>query len=125
MKKGVFIQSDSGTYKLVLNETGNLEVWCTNDTNEMVWSAHTYDKYIEYLYRGSDRLYLLGKDGSNRLNGVLDKLKQKAYSLEMQNDGNLTIFDENGRIAWKYTPDKKRGMSSFSCFKIISIDSFS
>ena len=122
MKKGAFIQSDSGTYKLVLNETGNLEVWCTN---EMVWWAYTYDKYIEYLYCGSDGLYLLGKDGSNRWNDALDKLKQKFYSLEMQNDGNLTIFDENGRIAWKYTPDKKCGMSSFSCFKIISIDSFS
>lgn len=122
MKKGAFIQSGSGTYKLVLNETGNLEVWCTN---EMVWWAYTYDKYIEYLYCGSDGLYLLGKDGSNRWNDALDKLKQKFYSLEMQNDGNLTIFDENGRIAWKYTPDKKCGMSSFSCFKIISIDSFS
>lgn len=122
MKKEAFIQCDSGTYKLVLNETGNLEVRCTN---EMVWSAYTYDKYIEYLYLGSDRLYLLGKDGSNRWNDALDKLKQKFYSLEIQNDGNLTIFDENGRIAWKYTPDKKCGMSSFSCFKIISIDSFS
>ena len=72
MKKGEFIQSDSGIYKLHLNETGNLETWCTN---QMVWSIYTYDKYIEFLYFGSDGIYLLGKDGSNRLNGTLDNLK--------------------------------------------------
>ena len=115
MQKGAFIQSESGTYKLILNETGNLEIWCTN---EMVWSTYTYDKYIEFLYPGSDGLYLLGKDGSNRLNGPLNKLDQKLDLLLMQNDGNLVIFDKNGVVAWKYTPDRKCGMKSFSCFKI-------
>ena len=107
LKKGLSIQSESGTYKLLVNETGNLEIWCTN---EMVWSTYTFDKYIEFLYLDSDGLYLLGKDGSNRLNGALNKLKQKVDFLIMRNDGNLVIFDENGGIAWKYVPDKKCGM---------------
>ena len=55
---------------------------------------------------------------SNRLNGALIKLKQKVDFLIMRNDGNLVVFDENGGIAWKYMPDKKCGMQSFSCFKI-------
>ena len=97
MKKGLSIQSESGTYKLLVNETGNLEIWCTN---EMVWSTYTFDKYIEFICLDSDGLYLLGKDGSNRLN----------VTLNMRNDGNLVIFDENGGIAWKYMPDKKCGM---------------
>ena len=104
MKKGEFIQSESGIYKLLLNETGNLEIWCTN---QMVMSTYTYDKYMEFLYLGSDGIYLLGKDGSNRLNIALDKLKQKATFLLLQNDGSLVIFDKCGGIAWKYTPDTK------------------
>ena len=76
----------------------------------MVWSTYTFDKYIEFLYLDSDGLYLLGKDGNNRLNGALNKLKQKVDFLIMRNDGNLVIFDENGGIAWKYMPDKKCGM---------------
>ena len=107
MKKGLSIQSESGTYKLVVNETGNLEIWCKN---EMVWSTYTFNKYIEFLYLGSDGLYLLGKDGSNRLNGALIKLKQKVGFLIMRNDGNLLIFSENGGIAWKKMPEKKCGM---------------
>ena len=107
LKKGLSIQSDSGTYKLLVDETGNLEIWCTN---EMVWSTYTFDKYIEFLYLDSDGLYLLGKDSSNRLNVTLNKLKQKVDFLIMRNDGNLVIFDENGGIAWKYMPDKKCGM---------------
>ena len=107
MKKRLSIQSESGTYKLLVNETGNLEIWCTN---EMVWSTYTFDKYIEFLYLDSDGLYLLGKDGSNRLNVTLNKLKQKVDFLIMRNDGNLVIFDENGGIARKNMPDKKCGM---------------
>ena len=107
MKKGLSIQSDSGTYKLLLDETGNLEIWCTN---EMVWSTYTFNKYIEFLYLGSNGLYLLGKDSSDRLNGALNKLKQKVDFLIMRKDGNLVIFDENGGIAWKYMLGKKCGM---------------
>ena len=107
MKKRLSIQSESGTYKLLVNETGNLEIWCTN---EMVWSTYTFDKYIEFLYLDSDGLCLLGKDGSNRLNVTLNKLKRKVDFLIMRNDGNLVIFDENGGIAWKNMPDKKCGM---------------
>ena len=116
LKKGEFIQSKSGVYKLLLNETGSLEIWCPN---EKVWSTDT-DKYIQFLYLGNDGLYLLGKDGNNRLNvTALDTLKQNADSLQlkqnadllqMQNDGSLVIFDKNGAIAWKYTPGKKCGM---------------
>ena len=107
LKKGVSIQSNSGTYRLLLNETGNLEIWCIN---EMVWSTYTFDKYIEFLYVGSYGLYLLGKDGTNRLDVALINLKQKVDFLMMGNDGNLVIFDENGGIAWKYVLDKKCGM---------------
>ena len=104
MKKGQFIQSEGGVYKLILSETGNLEIWCPN---QMVWSTYTYDKYMEFLYLGSDGIYLLGKDGSNRLNGTLNKLKQNASLLLLQYDGNLVIFDKCGGIAWEYTPDTK------------------
>ena len=65
---------------------------------------------MEFLYFGSDGLYLLGKDGSNRLNGALDTLKQKSDLLMMRNDGNLVIFDKNGGIVWKYKPEKTCGM---------------
>ena len=86
LKKGEFIQSVSGICKLILNETGNLEIWCAN---EMVWSTYTYDKYMEFLYFGSNGVYLLGKDGSNRLNGALVKLKLTANLLVLENDGTL------------------------------------
>ena len=76
----------------------------------MVWSTYTFNKYIKFLYLGSDGLYLLGKDGSDRLNGALNKLKQKVDFLIMRNDGNLVIFDENGGIAWRYMLGKKCGM---------------
>ena len=109
------IQSESGTYRLLLNETGNLEIWCAS---EMVWSKYTFDKYIELLYVGSDGLYFLGKDGSNRLIVPLNNLKQKVDFLLMRNDGNLVIFDDNGGIAWKSVPYKKCGTWYFSCFKI-------
>ena len=101
------MQSESGNYQSLVNETGNLEIWCTN---EMVWSTYTFDKYIEFLYLGSDGSYLLGKDGNNRLNGALNKLKQNVDFLIMRNDGNLVILDENSGIAWKYIPEKKCGM---------------
>ena len=107
LKKGSSIQSESGTYKMLVNETGNLEIWCKH---EMVWSTYTFDKYIELLDLGRDGLYLLGKDGTNRLNGALIKLKQRVDFLIMRNDGNLVVFDENGGIAWKYVPDTKCGM---------------
>ena len=101
LKRGESIQSENGIYELILNETGNLEIWCAN---EMVWSSYTYDKYMESLYLGSDGLYLLGKDDSNRLNGALDKLKQGADLLLLQNDGNLVVFDICGRMALTYRP---------------------
>ena len=101
------MQSESGNYQSLVNKTENLEIWCTN---EMVWSTYTFDKYIEFLYLGSDGSYLLGKDGNNRLNGALNKLKQNVDFLIMRNDGNLVIFDENSGIAWKYIPEKKCGM---------------
>ena len=88
----------------------------------MVWSTYTYDKYIEFLYFGSDGIYLIGKDGSNRLNGTLDNLKQKANLLILQNDGNLVIFDKCGGIVQKYKPDtkcdKNPGILFFWCFEI-------
>ena len=124
LKKGLSIKSESGTYKMLVNETGNLEIWCKH---EMVWYTYTFDKYIEFLYLGSQGLYLLGKDGSNRLNGALIKLKQKVDFLIIRNDGNLVIFDENGGIAWKYMPEKKMWYVVFFLLqnKFKSIDSFS
>ena len=92
---------------MLLNETGNLEIWCMN---EMVWSTYTFDKYIEYLYVGSYGLYLLGKDGSNRLDVALNNFRQKIDFLMVGNDGNLLIFDEDGGIARKNVHDKKCGM---------------
>ena len=76
----------------------------------MIWSTYTDDKYMDSLYLDNNGIYLLGKDGSYRTNITLNKTggtKQKSDILLMQNDGNLVIYDECGRVAWESLTDTK------------------
>ena len=46
MKKGSYLQSASGVYKLTLQQNGNLEIVCKNTS---VWSTSTFDSDINSM----------------------------------------------------------------------------
>ena len=93
------MQSRNGVYRLVLNDTGNLEIWCKR---EQIWTANTDDDYIESLIFDNDgKISLLGKDNSSRWQMKLLSRNSKPHLMLLQNNGNLVVYNECGNRLWE------------------------
>ena len=99
MKVRKNLQSRNGVYRLVLNDTGNLEIWCKR---EKIWTTNTDDDYIESLIFDNDgKISLLGKDNSSRWQMKLLSRNSKPHLMLLQNNGNLVVYNECGNRLWE------------------------
>ena len=93
------LQSRNGVYRLILNDTGNLEIWCKR---EKIWTTNTDDDYIESLIFDNDgKISLLGKDNSSRWQMKLSSRNSKPHLMLLQNNGNLVVYNECGNRLWE------------------------
>ena len=93
------LQSWNGVYRLILNDTGNLEIWCKR---EKIWTTNTDDDYIESLIFDNDgKISLLGKDNSSRWQMKLLSRNSKPHLMLLQNNGNLVVYNKCGNRLWE------------------------
>ena len=89
MKTGESLLSQNGVYRLVLNDTGNLEIWCKR---EKLWMTNVDVSYVDSLIFDNDgQFYLLGKNKSYEWKLEILSANSKAHLMLIQNDGNLAV----------------------------------
>ena len=91
--KGSYLKSESGAYKLILQQNGNLEIVCKNTS---VWSTNTFDSDINSMR--FDDFGVIGLRKSSSSLNVWSSLPHwegtlNPDSLIMQDDGNLRAFE--------------------------------
>ena len=60
LKKGKYLQSNNGIFKLILQENGNLEVFCKTKS---IWSTGTITNKVDFLcFKKNGKLVLYGKE---------------------------------------------------------------
>lgn len=75
-----------------------MEIWYKT---EKIWTTSTDDDYISSLILDNDgKINLLGKDNSIRWKSETLPTNWKAYLMQIQNDGNLVVDNECGKILW-------------------------
>ena len=90
-KKGKYLQSNHGIFKLTIQESGSLEILCRNKS---IWSTDTTTDNVDFMYlKTNEKLVLYGMDETDvweidTSNGVLEPQK-----LQLENDGNLVLLD--------------------------------
>ena len=97
MKKGSYIKSESGNYKLILTESGDLELLFRD---KLRWSSHTSEKNADvFLFQSDGNLVIRNVTGAgvwetNTMHNELgfDKPPDR---LILQNDGNLVLYAGN------------------------------
>ena len=93
------LQSQNGAAKLILSDTGNLEVWCNLSK---IWTTNTNDDYMNSLRLKNDgNIYLLGKDNNTRWSTKINLSYPKPYMMLIHNDGNLAVYDKCGNRHWE------------------------
>lgn len=95
MVKESYLQSASGSYKLILQQNGNLEIVCKNTS---VWSTNTFDSDINSVR--FDDLGIIGIRKSSSPWYVWSSVPGwqgsiNPDSLIIQDDGNLRAFERD------------------------------
>ena len=99
------LRSENRVFSLILNETGNLEIWCKE---EKLWTTNTNDKYVNFsIFNNDGKMYMLGKDNSSRWNTGATFTNSKPDFILMQNDGNLVVYDTGGVMHWESKTKEK------------------
>ena len=97
MKKGKFLQSKNGKYKLTLHTDGNLEL---SSGTAIIWSTGTKNVDVKLYFQeeiGGEELRLYGK---NQKVVWKTKGRGKATKLILQDDGNLVMYNTCDRPTW-------------------------
>ena len=99
MKTGESLLSQNGVYRLVLNDTGNLEIWCKR---EKLWMTNIDVSYVDSLIFDNDgQFYLLGKNKSYKWKLEILSANSKAHLMLLQNNGNLAVYNKCGDNLWE------------------------
>ena len=99
MKIGTSLKSQNDAAKLILSNTGNLEVWCKS---KKLWTTNTNDDYVNSLYFKNDgNIYLLGKDNNTRWSTGINPSNSKLDMMMIEDNGNLAVYDECGKRHWE------------------------
>lgn len=94
-----YLESPNKNYKLLLHESGCLELFCTIN-NQIFWHTNTFSKEIDSVRMQADgNLVVYKKGGTNAAWASHTKDKGGEY-LELQNDGNLVIYKKDGSPVW-------------------------
>ena len=136
MKRGNFLESSNGKYRLYLQEAGYLDLSCGKTT---IWNTSSKDNNTDFFYFGNDglNLFLHRNDGNNLLLYGNNKSSSiwkervgtagKARKLVLLEDGNLVLSDDCNKTIWetKTSQDLKclKGLSELvyirNCVSII------
>ena len=117
LKPGSYIQSKNGLFRLILNQTGKLEVLCKGQT---IWSRKTRKADVDFLYFDKNsKMILIGKDNRTEWITSMYIRDTKHGILMMQNDGNLAVHDECDNTLWESGSYGKCGAVSGICFSYI------
>ena len=101
LKIGKSLQSQNGDSRLILNETGNLEIWCKM---KKIWTTNANDDLVDFLiFKDDGKIYLLAKDNHSRLEIGTSLTNSRPHLMLIQNDGSLVIYDECGNRHWEST----------------------
>ena len=99
MKTGESLLSQNGVYRLVLNDTRNLEIWCKR---EKLWMTNVDVSYMDSLIFDNDgQFYLLGKNKSYEWKLEILSANSKAHLMLIRNDGNLAVYNKCGDNLWE------------------------
>lgn len=97
LKKGKFLQSKNGKYKLTLHTDGNLEL---SSGTAIIWSTGTKNVDVKLYFQdetGGEELRLYGK---NEKIVWKTKGRGKATKLILQDDGNLVMYNTCDKPTW-------------------------
>ena len=119
LKRGNFLESTNGKYRLYLREAGHLDLTCGETTT---WNT-TIKRNIDFLYfdKYGINLFLHGKNGENVIiygkNGSsIRKTKvetiRRAKTLMLHGDGNLVLSDDCNERIWE-----TKTSQDFKCLK--------
>ena len=94
MKKGSYIESESGTHKLILKESGDLELLCRG---KLLWSSHTSTKHADvFQFQSDGNLIIRNVNGVDacQSNTVYDawSIDKPADRLILQDDDHLVLY---------------------------------
>ena len=94
--KGSSIKSENGIYKLILRESGNLELMC-RDTS--LWSSKTENPYVDvFQYQSNGNLVIRKADGRYLWESKTVHDVKPPGRLVLQNDGNLILYADSEAI---------------------------
>ena len=90
LEKGSSIESKNGVYKLILRESGNLELMC-NDTS--LWSSKTKNPDVDvFQYQSNGNLVIRKADGTYLWESKTAHDVNPPDRLVLQDDGNLVLY---------------------------------
>ena len=98
LKKGKYLQSNNGIYKLILQENGNLEILCKT---KPIWSTRTITNKVDFLYfKQNGKLVLYSKDETDLWTANIKDSFFEPLTLLLQNAGNLVLLDGFNQAQW-------------------------
>ena len=102
LKKEDFTVSDSGVYKFILKESGNLELLCWG---MLLWSSNTISSDIDvFQFQADGNLVIRKTDGTYawESNTVYNEpsFDPPPDNLILQDDGNLVLY-AGGKAKWR------------------------
>ena len=93
LEKGSSIESKNGVYKLILRESGKLELMC-NDTS--LWSSETKNPDVDvFQYQSNGNLVIRKADGTCLWESKTMHDVNPPDRLVLQDDGNLVLYAGN------------------------------
>ena len=93
LEKGSSIESKNGVYKLILRESGDLELMC-NDTS--LWSSKTKNPDVDvFQYQSNGNLVIRKADGTYLWESKTMHDVNPPDRLVLQDDGNLVLYAGN------------------------------
>ena len=98
LKKGKYLRSNNGIFKLILQENGNLEILCKT---KPIWSTRTITNKVDFLYfKQNGKLVLYSKDETDLWTGNIKDSFFEPLTLLLQNVGNLVLLDGFNQAQW-------------------------
>jgi len=91
LKPGQRLTAENGSSYLIMQEDGNLVLYCTKD-NRVAWASNTRGKN-ELVFQEDGNLVMYSRDPKREVKWQAGSHNKGAIRLHLQNDGNLVIYN--------------------------------